>query len=234
MINTEMALRLLTGAIVLLICMPVHEFAHALAASRMGDTTAKEAGRVTLNPLKHLDPLGSIMMLASAVAGMGFGWAKPVPVNASRFRNPRLGMGLTAAAGPISNLIMAWLGMVFYKIIGHSYTFHLFGGGAANPVAEGAMTIFTQFILLNVGLAVFNLLPVPPFDGSRILLMVLPEKAYFGVMKYERYIMFGIMGLLMFGILSEPLRFFNGWALKLMDWATFFVDMAAEAVWSLG
>lgn len=233
-LNTEMLLKLLTGAIVLLICMPVHEFAHAFAASRMGDTTAKEAGRVTLNPLKHLDPLGSIMMLAASLTGVGFGWAKPVPVNASRFRNPRVGMGLTAAAGPVSNLIMAWIGMIFYKLIGHGYTYHLINGGGQNPAAEVAMTFFTYFILLNVGLAVFNLLPIPPFDGSRILLMALPEKLYFGIMKYERYIMLVIMALLMFGVLSKPLNLFNSWALKLMDWATFFVDLAAGAVWGIG
>ncbi len=168
---------------IILFSLSFHEAAHAFAANKLGDPTARNFGRATLNPLKHIDPFGFLSMLI-----IGFGWAKPVPINARRFENPRKGMAISSLAGPVSNLILA---------VG----FALFAG-ATNlawktfiPMTETNWVITTYVfrffyygVYLNISLAIFNFIPVPPLDGSRILSVALPPKYYFGIMKYERYI----------------------------------------------
>ncbi|MBR6807807.1 MAG: site-2 protease family protein [Clostridia bacterium] len=195
---------------VVLICLVVHEVAHGYMAMKLGDPTARNLGRLTLNPLKHLDPIGAICMLF-----FRFGWAKPVPINSRYFRKPRRDMALTALAGPVSNFIMAFFG-VFITSVSIAIWYR-------NPVIEGfgynlwtAWLIFIEtFILMNISLGVFNMIPVPPLDGSRIFLTFLPARYYFGIMKYERYIMLGMLVLLYTGLLTGPLStivtfIFNG------------------------
>jgi len=172
----------------LLIALTVHEFSHGLAAYKLGDPTPKNAGRLTLNPIKHFDLFGAIAMLIFKI-----GWAKPVPVNVRYFRNPKKGMALTALAGPTSNFILGLIGVFLFAITRS----HLRVYEANNMIYyyeawELAVYLVLQsFYVLNLSLAVFNLLPIPPLDGSRIFLSFLPDRYYFGLMRYERTIMFG-------------------------------------------
>lgn len=184
-----------------LIALTVHEVAHGYMAFRLGDPTARNLGRLTLNPLKHLDPIGTICMIF-----FHFGWAKPVPINSRYFRKPRRDMALTAAAGPISNFIMAFLGALLYAIF---YTIFVSSPAPSDFLAYiqiAALQLLQYFHILNLSLGMFNLIPVPPLDGSRIFLTFLPAKYYFGIMKYERYIQIGLMVLLYLGLLSLPFQ----------------------------
>jgi Zn-dependent protease len=165
----------------MLISLPMHEFAHAFAANKLGDDTAKRMGRLTLNPIKHLDPMGAILMIFT-----GFGWAKPVPINPNNFRNRKTGFALSALAGPVSNLALAYVSIVILRLL------------RLSP-SGGAGLFFFYLAVLNIGLGVFNLIPVPPLDGSRIFSLILPEKQYFKLMKYE-----GICFLLLFIAMQFP------------------------------
>ncbi len=179
---------------VLLLALAVHETAHGWVAYKLGDPTAHNQGRLTLNPLKHLDPVGTLMMLF-----FGFGFARPVPIDVRYFKNPKRDMALTALAGPVSNILLAWFGILLYVIAGKFYN---------DSVFYQVIMLFLQvFYMLNLGLGVFNLIPCPPLDGSRIVLVFLPTKYYFKVMQYERYIMLVLMALLWFGILDRPLMY---------------------------
>jgi len=175
---------------VLLISLTFHEFSHGYIAYRLGDNTAKDAGRLTLNPLKHLDPIGTLMMFVARI-----GWAKPVPVNPSFFRNRKMGMMLTSIAGPLSNLVMAFMSAFPLQVV-------FFTSYRTINTGTGAAYYLFQFLLLlfyiNVNLAIFNLFPIPPLDGSKILSAVLPADAYFRFMRYEQYIGLAFLVIVMF------------------------------------
>lgn len=195
---------------IVLISLSIHEFSHALTAYKLGDPTAKSMGRLTLNPLRHIDPIGLIMMIV-----IGFGYARPVPVSSRYFKKPRRDMALTAAAGPISNIILSLLALVIFNFV--AMITPQTEGGVGYNVWIGAMLFFVVMAQLNLFLALFNLIPVPPLDGSRIAFMFLPAKWYFGLMKYERYIMIGFMVIVLvlhrvFGIsiIYGVSRFFLG------------------------
>ncbi|MGH7496193.1 MAG: site-2 protease family protein [bacterium] len=165
--------RLLLLAPPILVALTVHEFAHAFAADRLGDPTARTLGRLTLNPLKHLDPLGTIMLFVA-----NFGWAKPVPVNPQYFRHPNRDMLLVAAAGPVSNLILALISGLILRL---SHT-------DALPMAEGSVTVLVILrysLFINLVLAFFNLLPIPPLDGSKILRSLLPPHMIAAYLRFE-------------------------------------------------
>lgn len=187
--------------IVMLVSLPLHEYAHGAAAKLLGDDTAENSGRLTLNPLAHLDGMGTLAMLL-----FGIGWARPIPINPSKCTKvkPKAAMAITALAGPLTNLILGFISVVIMQFIFYA-NYNIITSEKESPelyllyAAESVANI-------NVYLAVFNLLPIPPFDGSRIFLSFLPTKLYFKVMKYERVIMGIIMILLLFGILSLPLR----------------------------
>lgn len=193
---------------VVLITLTVHEYAHGYVANRLGDPTAKMMGRLTLNPVKHIDPIGFIMMVF-----VGFGWAKPVMINARNFKNPKKGMAFSAAAGPISNLMMAVLGVLIYEILRRIFV----NAQIFNSFAASALTFFSYFAMLNVWFAVFNLLPVPPLDGSRIVTYFLPPKLGYYYNYVERYGFMVLIILLWTGILSGPLEFIAGWILNGID-----------------
>lgn len=196
--------------------LPIHEFAHAYIADKLGDTTARGMGRLTINPLHHLDLFGTVCLIFT-----GFGWAKPVPVNPGAFRNPKRGMALVAAAGPISNFLLALVYMIVDKLL------MIFFGADSSGVGYYLIQIFYILTYISVSLGIFNLLPVPPLDGSRIAGLFLPDKAYFGLMRYERYISIAIFLLLFTGILSYPLSVVNGFVMKFLDLITLPINLLA-------
>lgn len=181
---------------VILLALSVHETAHGYVASKLGDPTARSLGRLTLNPLKHLDIFGFLCMMF-----FHFGWAKPVPVNARYFKKPRRDMALTSAAGPASNILLA---LVFAALLRIEMLFVdlFFADGITASTGFHMLCVLNYIlymgVLLNISLAIFNLIPIPPFDGSRIAYVFLPQKLYFYVMRYEQYIMIVILLLLWF------------------------------------
>lgn len=184
---------------VLFIAFPVHESAHALVAYALGDRTAKRQGRLTLNPLKHLDVMGTICLLL-----FRFGWAKPVPVNPNNFKNPRVGMALTSIAGPLSNLVMAFVSMLLLRFaIDPSITQG--GAGVSAAILNVLANLLWVSAQINVGLFIFNLIPVPPLDGSRVLMLFLSRGAEAMLYQYEGVIQMVVMATLFLGFLSQPL-----------------------------
>ncbi len=196
-----------------LIALTFHEFAHGYMAYKLGDPTAKNFGRLTLNPLKHLDPIGTICMIF-----FHFGWAKPVPINSRYFKKPRRDMALTAAAGPIMNFILAFFGMLVCRILTKIFVAFPAQSDFVYYIQYAALTLFSYFHMLNLSLGVFNLIPIPPLDGSRIFYIFLPPKWYFGVMKYEKYIQLALLVLLWTGLLSRPLSAAVSWISGGMQW----------------
>lgn len=199
---------ILIRALVLVTALPVHECAHAWVASKLGDNTARNQGRITLNPMKHLDLFGSIAMLF-----VGFGWAKPVQINPRNFKNPKVGMAISSLAGPVSNIILAYILLIVLRVLN-------FVGFTKGLDFSNLMQIFQIMVLLNIGLAIFNLLPIPPLDGSRIATLFLPQQTYFKIMQYEQYIFIGLIVLMYSGVLTGPILFLQGvlynslWALS--------------------
>lgn len=189
----EIAILFLARLFVVFCTLPVHEYAHAFVADKLGDKTARLSGRLTLNPMAHIDILGAIMILF-----VGFGYAKPVPVNPRNFKNPKKGMALTALAGPFSNILMAVVFMFLSNVLS------LFG---SSLFVQAFYVFFSFAASINIGLAVFNLIPIPPLDGSRVLELLIPDKYYYKFAQYERYIVIIIFGLIIFGVLDAPLAF---------------------------
>lgn len=182
---------LLLSLPIMMLALAIHETAHGYVAWKCGDNTAYNLGRLTLNPLKHLDPVGFLCLLI-----FGFGWAKPVPINTRNFRNPKHGMALSALAGPAANLLLGLVSTLLYGICWGVFAYFDFTGAASAFVYnlfDWLTLAFWYGAQINFIFMVFNLIPIPPFDGSRIALAFLPPKTYFGMMKYERQIMFGLL-----------------------------------------
>ncbi len=203
-------LDILQSVIPSLICITLHEISHGLVAWRLGDDTAKRAGRLTLNPLKHLDPMGLLMMVV-----FRFGWAKPVPVNMYRFKNPKRGMAITALAGPLCNVLIS---IVFLFLYGA-----LFLPLSGSPVGKYILEMLQITAVLSLSFALFNVLPIPPLDGSKVLFSVVSDEAYGKLMRYERYGSIVLLLLVSTGILGRPLsaavRFLYAQMIPLAQWA---------------
>jgi Zn-dependent protease len=176
---------IIARVIVLIIAFTIHELAHAVTADYLGDPTPRRMGRITLNPLKHLDPIGTLLLIIA-----GFGWAKPVMVNPMNMRgNPRTSMAIVAAAGPLSNIIMATLAALFFRLGLVSFT----QGGAFS-----ASFLLSEFIWINLILAFFNLIPIPPLDGSKILYAILPSELVYRLRPLEQFGFIILMAVVFF------------------------------------
>lgn len=194
----DMVLRLAA----VLLCLTVHETCHGLAAYALGDPTARRAHRLSLNPLRHIDWFGLLMMFAA-----GFGWAKPVPVNPNYFKKPKQGMALTALAGPVSNFLLALLTLLAARI---------FCDVAAYSETNQRILVFLLMVaVLSIGLGLFNLVPIPPLDGSKVLFAVLPDRAYDWLMRNERYGMLLLFALVFFDVGSNALSKTIQWVFDL-------------------
>ncbi len=198
-LSFELIINLLVRVFIIFCVLPIHEFAHAYTAHLLGDDTARLKGRMTTNPLAHIDPFGALMIIFA-----GFGYAKPVPVNIRNFKNRKVYMAVTALAGPVSNVIMAFI----FAVLG-VFVFYKAGGNADGTFQSHLVTFMLTAAQINISLAVFNFLPIPPLDGSRILSLLLPNKYYYKIMQYERYIVYGLLALMFLGVLNGPINFFS-------------------------
>lgn len=194
---------ILSRCFVVFCCLPIYEFAHCLVAHWLGDDTAKNRGRLTLNPFAHLNPIGTVMIFL-----FGIGYGNPAPINPNNFKKPKQGMALTALAGPCSNLILSFISVWGFYIIGYFFS--------GNELGRAFAYFFLFAAQINTMLAVFNLLPIPPLDGSRVLGALLPDKAYYKFMMYERYIMIGLMLLLFTGVLDGVITFLTSKLLNII------------------
>lgn len=193
---------LLLRLVSVFLCLTVHETCHGLAALALGDPTAKRARRLSLNPLRHIDWFGLLMMVT-----VGFGWAKPVPVDPRYFRRPKQGMALTALAGPVSNFLLA-LVLLFAGRLVYDYA----------PYSEANQRLLTFLLttaILSLGLGLFNLIPIPPLDGSKVLFSLLPDRAYNMMLRYERYGMFLLWAVVLLGVGDKWMSAAIQWAYEL-------------------
>ena len=194
----DMVLRLAA----VLLCLTVHETCHGLAAYALGDPTARRAHRLSLNPLRHIDWFGLLMMFAA-----GFGWAKPVPVNPNYFKKPKQGMALTALAGPVSNFLLALLTLLAARIFCDV--------AAYSETNQRILDFLLMVAVLSIGLGLFNLVPIPPLDGAKVLFAGLPDRAYDWLMRNERYGMLLLFALVFFDVGSNALSKTIQWVFDL-------------------
>jgi Zn-dependent protease len=200
----------------LILSLTVHEWAHAISAYKLGDDTAEREGRLTLNPIPHIDPIGTLLL--PLFSPIPFGWAKPVPVVPTRFRRDvtmRTGMMITAAAGPVSNIILAFVCMLMYGIALRFFP-HVF------VEHEALQALLTYSVGLNISLAVFNALPIPPLDGSRIVDGVMPYRYRDGWERFARFAPLLLLGMIVFpgslSFMSGPMRFIGGTIERTAMW----------------
>ena len=207
-------IQLLLRVIAVLFCIVFHEVSHGVAAYLLGDPTAKAQRRLSLNPIRHIDPFGALMMLL-----VGFGWAKPVPVDMRYFKKPKSGMAITALAGPLSNFILAYIMMLFaYIFLGVFVVNEV----AYSALTQGVLNFCIMTASLSIGLGVFNLIPFPPLDGSKILGILLPDRIYYKILRYEFAGTIVLMALLWLGVLDAPLyavrSFVSNGLMNLAQW----------------
>lgn len=209
----DLLVQFMARIFVMFCVLPIHEFAHAFVANKLGDQTARLSGRLTLNPFSHLDLFGSLLILIA-----GFGYAKPVPVNPRNFKNPKGGMALTAVAGPLSNLIMGFLFCLCYCAV------FKFANVQEGSFYYALAYFFMYSCTVNITLAVFNFIPIPPLDGSRLLQLFVPDRLLFKYARYERYLVYAVLVIVLLGWLDTPISVCSGavWKVFLKAGAAIF------------
>ena len=210
---------ILAVLVIIFLILPFHEWAHAFTASLLGDKAVKGRGRLSINPLSHIDPMGALCMLL-----FGFGWAKPVPINPARMNHPRKGIIWTSLAGPLANLLAALVGVVLMQIV---FPFYY---ADPNAVLTGIYTLLYWFVAINISLAVFNLIPVPPLDGSKVLMMLLPYRQSAWLERNQRYLSLALWILILVGVLSTPLSYLSNWIMHFFVWATQWIGTLVQMV----
>lgn len=193
-LNWSVLTDMLLAVIPALICITLHELSHGFVAYKLGDNTAKNMGRLTLNPIKHIDIFGLIMMVV-----FKFGWAKPVPVNMRNFKNPKRDMAITALAGPLSNVLICCVVLFIYGLV------YLPCNLAGTEFAGSLLYAVYITAYLSIALAVFNIIPIPPLDGSKVLFSLMSDKSYMKLMRYERYGMLLLLVLIVTDVIGNPL-----------------------------
>lgn len=193
-LNWSVLTDMLLAVIPALICITLHELSHGFVAYKLGDNTAKNMGRLTLNPIKHIDIFGLIMMVV-----FKFGWAKPVPVNMRNFKNPKHDMAITALAGPLSNVLICCVVLFIYGLV------YLPCNLAGTEFAGSLLYAVYITAYLSIALAIFNIIPIPPLDGSKVLFSLMSDEGYMKLMRYERYGMLLLLALIVTDVLGNPL-----------------------------
>lgn len=214
---TTAVIEILAILIIVFVVLPFHEWAHAFTALKLGDTSVKYRGRLTLNPMAHIDPFGALALLL-----FGIGWAKPVPIDARNFKRPKLYMGITALMGPVSNFVAALVGGLIFNAL-YRFAPDLFEQywlgvvGSTKEFGYFVVLFLLIYIEINVTLAVFNFLPIPPLDGSKILFIFLPDRLVAKFYRYERYISLGLIAVLWLSAMNVPVFRYAGVGLNYIE-----------------